>query len=641
MVLCYDSRTWFTITLRERFMTRSILLALFAALLLYFTAAFASQQAPKAHIEGSIVRQGTGAPLARARVTLSRSGRGAAPAVAAPTAPGARGAVSAPKPIAPVTTDDQGKFSFQDLDEGSYTLQVLANGYVSLNYGQRYPGGPGSPIALKAGQEMKDITINLVPTGNISGRIRDRSDQPLANIPVQLMHYSYDSQGQRNYQSVGSAKTDDRGEYRIYWITPGRYYLMAGSGASSSNPLLGMLAMLDGNSSNANELPMNLGFTFYPGVDDIASARAIDLSPGAELDSVNLTLSQRPPTHRIRGRVIDSRTGQPPAKAQVVATTQTPGLAVTSAADLVAMQLPTNNYNSSTGTFEIRDLLPGAYIVRALVQAPAPTGASGRDGPQTLGPQPPPASSGLVAVSVGDSDVENLVVTVIPAGTIAGRIRVDGQQQSVTPDRLRLQLISRSPVSPALASTSLGRSTFTATAASDFTFKFANISVGDYRLIVQGQGAVAAGARPGSNAVYIKEARFDGTDVLNGPLRISGTASGTLDILLGIGGGTVSGTLTDRRSQPVPVTQVVLIPDRYRDRTELYRVANTDENGHFNLIGVIPGEYKLFSWDGLEPNAWFDPDVMAQSETKGVPVRVTDSSSEMFDVKLIARDGAQ
>ncbi len=103
----------------------------------------------------------------------------------------------------------------------------------------------------------------------------------------------------------------------------------------------------------------------------------------------------------------------------------------------------------------------------------------------------------------------------------------------------------------------------------------------------------------------------------------------------------LSGTLTDRRSQPVPVTQVVLIPDRSRDRTELYRTANTDENGRFNFIGITPGDYKVFSWDGLEPYGWFDPDVMAQSETKGVSVRVTDSSSEMIDVKLIPREVAQ
>jgi hypothetical protein len=394
-----------------------------------------------------------------------------------------------------------------------------------------------------------------------------------------------------------------------------------------------MLAMVDGNATSANELPMNLGYAFYPGVGDIGSARAIELMPGAELDSVNLTLPPRPPAHRIRGRVIDSRTGQPPAKAQVVAVTQTPGLTVGSVTDLIALQLPTNNYNSGNGTFEMRDVLPGAYYVRAMVQNPGVVAVG-----ELMQPQAP--SSGLVAVSVGDSDVENVVVTVVPAGTVAGRIRVDGQQQSVTPDRLRLQLISRNPSSPSLAATNIGRSTFSAAAASDFTFRFTNVPAGDYRLTVQGQGAVAAGARPGSNTVYIKEARFDGTDVLNGPLRISGTASGTLDIILGIGGGQVSGTLTDRKSQPVPVTQVVLVPGT-RDRLDLYRAGNSDENGHFNFVGITPGDYKVFSWDGLEPNAWFDPDVLAQSETKGVSVRVTDSSSEMIDVKLIAKDGAQ
>jgi hypothetical protein len=619
-------------------MKRSILFASFAALLLYITASSGSQQPPKARIEGTIVRQGTGEPLARARVTLSRSGlgRGAAPVVVAPNAPGARGAVTPPKPIPPVVTDDQGKFSFQDLDEGPYTLQVLANGFVSLNYGQRYPGGPGAPITLKAGQELKDLTVNLTPTGNISGRIRDRSDQPLANVPVQLMRYSYDAQGQRSYQNVGLAKTNDRGEYRIYWITPGRYYLMAGSAASGSNPLLAMVTMMDGNTTSANELPMTLGFTFYPGVDDIASARAIDLLPGADLDSVNLTLSPRPPTHRIRGRVVDSRTGQPPAKARVVASARTPGVTSNSVLEQMALQLPTNNYNSNNGTFEIRDLLPGAYVVSALVQDPAPAAAAGRGAVLQAN-----MSGGLTAVDVGDSDADGVVVTVVPAGPVAGRIRVDGQQQSVTPDRLRLQLIFQNSGAPSLASSIPGRSIVSATPAADFTFRFGNVSVGDYRVTVQGQGAVAAGARPGSNAVYIKEARFDGADVLNGPLRISGTASGTLDILIGVGGGQVTGTLTDRRSQPVPVTQVVLIPDRARDRTELYRTVNTDGSGRFNMTGITPGDYKVFSWDGLEPYGWFDPDVMAQSETKGVSVRVTDSSSEMIDVKLIAKDGAQ
>jgi hypothetical protein len=356
---------------------------------------------------------------------------------------------------------------------------------------------------------------------------------------------------------------------------------------------------------------------------------------GADLDSVNLTLSPRPPTHRIRGRIIDSRTGQPPAKARVVASSQNPGITSNLALDLMALQLTTNNYNSEKGTFEIRDLLPGAYFVRALVQDPAPAVATGRGAVQQS-----TTSSGLAAVVVGDSDVEGAVVTVVPAGPLAGRIRVDGQQQSVTPDRVRLQLTSRNVGTPSLASANLGRSFVNATPAADFTFRFNDVPVGDYRVTAQGQAVAAAGARPGSNVIYIKEARFDGTDVLNGPLRISGTASGTLDILIGVGGGQITGTLTDRRSQPVPVTQVVLVPDRSRDRAELYRTANTDENGRFNFIGITPGDYKVFSWDGLEPFGWFDPDVMAQSEAKGISVHVADSSSEMIDVKLITREVA-
>ena len=617
-------------------MKRSILFALLALLLLHVTAHPSTQQPPRARIEGVVVRAGAGSPLAGARVTLSRSGRGAAPIVAAPTAPGVRGVVTAPKPIPPVVTDDQGKFSFQDLDEGPYTLQVLANGYVSLNYGQRYTGGPGTPITLKAGQELKDLSVNLMPTGNVSGRIRDRYDQPLANVPVQLMRYSYDNQGQRSYQTVGSAKTNDRGEYRIYWITPGRYYLLAGNPASGTNPLLGMLTMMDGSATNANELPVTLGFTFYPGVDDVASAQAIDLLPGAELDSVNLTLPPRPPTHRIRGRVIDSRTGKPPAKARVIALPRTPGITSNSVLYQMALQLPTNNFNAENGTFEIRDLLAGAYEVRVAVQNSGPVVVSER-GTQ----EPPVTSSGLTTVAVGDSDVEGVVVTVVPAGPVTGRIRVDSPQQAVTADRIRLQLITRYSGGLSAASAISGSSTVNATTAADLTFRFPNISVGDYRVAVQGQVAVPAGARPGSNAVYIKEARFDGADVLNGPLHISGTASGTLDILLGVGGGQVTGTLTDRRSQPVPVNQVVLIPDRFRDRTELYRTANTDENGRFNFVGITPGDYKLFSWDGLEPFSWFDPNVMAQSEGKGVSVHVTDTSSDMIDLKLIPREGAQ
>jgi hypothetical protein len=617
-------------------MKRSILFVLLAMFLLRVTASPAPQQPVKARIEGAVVRLGTGEPVRGAKLTLTR-GRGGAPANAPVVVAAPRGATPAapaapPANPPPVVTDDLGKFSFPDLDEGSYTLQILGNGYVSQNYGQRYTNGPGTPIVLTAGQEMKNLAVTLTPAGNISGRITDRSDQPLANVPVQLMRYSYDAQGQRSYQNVGAAKTNDRGEYRIYWITPGRYYLLAGTPGMGASPLLAMMMMMEGGGTNPNELPITLGYAYFPGVSDLSLANAIELRPGAELESVNFTLTTRPPTYRIRGRVVDSRTGQPPARARVAAVSRNPGMSASSILNEMAMEIPINNYNSASGVFEIRDLLPGNYSVTAVVQDPVPPSAGGRAGPA----QPPAMSTGAVALAVSDTDIDGVVITVVPAATISGRIRSDGSQQlPVTPDRIRIILNPRNPSLP-------GRGASNATPAADGTFRLPSVAIGDYRVALQSQGgAAAAGARPGSNAIYIRDARLDGADVLNGPLRISNSASGTLDIVVGVGGGQVSGVLSDRRSQPVPVAQVVLIPERTRDRIDLYRTVTTDGNGRFNLVGITPGDYKLFSWEGLEPNSWFDPELMLQSENKGHLVRVTDTSSEMIDLKLIQREGTQ
>jgi hypothetical protein len=91
----------------------------------------------------------------------------------------------------------------------------------------------------------------------------------------------------------------------------------------------------------------------------------------------------------------------------------------------------------------------------------------------------------------------------------------------------------------------------------------------------------------------------------------------------------------------VPVAQIVLVPDRARERVELFRTTTSDDSGKFTFSGVIPGDYKVFSWEGLEPYSWFDPDVLAQSENSGKAVHVTDQSSDIIEVKFIPKEGAQ
>lgn len=181
---------------------------------------FVSQAPPqpaKAIIEGTVFRGGTTEGIEGARVVVTK-------VAATPLTPA----------ISPVSTDGQGRFQIKDLDAGSYRLTVAANGFARQDYGTKLPSVQGSPINVAAGQTLRDIVVRLLPTGNVTGRINDENARPAVGVQVQLMRASYNANGQRTFQSAGQTRTNDRGEYRLFWVTPGRYYLNAGPGRRSS-----------------------------------------------------------------------------------------------------------------------------------------------------------------------------------------------------------------------------------------------------------------------------------------------------------------------------------------------------------------------------------------------------------------------
>ena len=110
---------------------------------------------------------------------------------------------------------------------GSTGSSSTRPGYVKAEYGQRWPNGVGSPLTDSAGRAVSDVPIPMLPTAAISGRVHDRSDQPIGNVEVQALKATYQD-GRRVLTSVQSAVSDDRGEYRLFWLPPGRYYLRAG-----------------------------------------------------------------------------------------------------------------------------------------------------------------------------------------------------------------------------------------------------------------------------------------------------------------------------------------------------------------------------------------------------------------------------
>jgi hypothetical protein len=156
-------------------------------------------------ISGTVLTEGTGAPVRRARVNLS--------------ATELRGSRSA-------TTSDEGVFSFSSLPPGRYTLSASKPGYVNITYGARRAGRPGTPIQLADGQKLQKAIISLPKGSVVTGVVIDESGEPSPGTQVRVMRAVMRT-GERTYEQAGQDQTDDRGIYRIYGLQPGDYIVNA------------------------------------------------------------------------------------------------------------------------------------------------------------------------------------------------------------------------------------------------------------------------------------------------------------------------------------------------------------------------------------------------------------------------------
>src|SRR5262249_47592589 len=154
-----------------------------------------------------------------------------------------------------------------------------------------------------ADQTARSTVFRLTPGGTVSGRVTGTSGEPLVNIEVSLLRSTYDPDGRKTLQQRATGQTNDRGEYRIFWVTPGQYVLSA---VSSKRPIPGA--------------PLNPGVfsnkyprTFYRAASDVGSAITIEVQPAAELSGLDFRLNVQP-TYQVRGRVVDPTSGLIPPR---------------------------------------------------------------------------------------------------------------------------------------------------------------------------------------------------------------------------------------------------------------------------------------------------------------------------------------
>src|SRR4029078_4043847 len=128
-------------------------------------------------------------------------------------------------------------------------------------------------VVVPQGQN-NEVRIEMDSAPTVVGHIRDRNNLPMSNILVEALKVGYGPRGDRTITALESALTDDRGEYHLYWMDNGEYYIRA-------SPLPKNLPIQDALLLNAVSVGLHLGPTLYPGTRNLKEASTIRLRPGS------------------------------------------------------------------------------------------------------------------------------------------------------------------------------------------------------------------------------------------------------------------------------------------------------------------------------------------------------------------------
>jgi hypothetical protein len=80
----------------------------------------------------------------------------------------------------------------------------------------------------------------------------------------------------------------------------------------------------------------------------------------------------------------------------------------------------------------------------------------------------------------------------------------------------------------------------------------------------------------------------------------------------------------------------VLVPEpSRRNQSSLFKEQATDQYGHFELRGIAPGDYKVFSWEEAESGAWEDPEFLKPFEEKGEKISLQENDQKTLNLTAI------
>ncbi len=581
-------------------------------------------------ISGSVVDAATDAPVRRAIVTVQ----------------GAMGQARS------VVTDDEGRFHVGALPAGRYDVVARKVAYLDATYGASRPGRPGTPVRLDDGESVA-LTVPMSRGAVFEGTVRDESGAPMPDVDVYALDPArLPALGRiQGNPLVLTAKTDDRGVYRIFGVPPGEYVigahfaLAAGIGLGiggdvgrrSAAGVDAMLAQLAGRTrapgtvatpspASRNAPAVSLTPIYYPGTPVFSAAMRLVVEPGDEHPGLDIVM--RPvPSAIIEGAVAGAA---PLSNIEISLNPDGPHVVTFGGESLPVL----DRAPGPDGSFRYTSVPPGRHTIYARSRPRRPN-APGASAGSTPADRQGVEQFALATVDVTAGDARGVTLVLRPGVRVSGSVIFDGAEAEPPDDPSVVRIELRAPdagyVTNQADGTVLGNILTRprpATVRDDWTFEFSNVAPGTFDLTSRLEAGVGW---------WLRSALAGGRDLLDAPFEVGIRDITDIVMTWTDRPGGITGVFQTSTGQPLSDFYVVVFPaDENMWIPGSRRVASTrpGTDGRFTISPLPSGAYRLIALADFELSDFDDRQYLQSLVPQSIVVTVGDGEVTEQDIRV-------
>ena len=520
-----------------------------------------AKPAPTAILRGRVVTHPDGKPIARARVMLTRPD----------------------KTYAWVTiTDAEGRYEITELEGfDNYMLAASKSGFAPRIWGEKQLPEPPTPLKIADAQTLENIDVALAEQLWVSGKILDSDGTPFAGAVVSALRPVFVGD-RREMVTVAEIITNDKGEYRLFGLPAGQYFISAVDPAFLS--------------TGDHQGPLVYAATFYPGVASPEGATRITLEPGQSRDNIDFPLNIVKPA-RVSGRISSHDNQQLYSGAVVMSPFRS---------DRAASYTTTRVDIKPDGTYEFFNVPPGRFIIRS-------RGEVSSEGVMLFG---------SFTVNVEGRGTSGVDMTMLPGARLYGLVAWEGKTPKpadISEIRVRAPMTDGNTFGDAV----------TGNIKDDDSFVIRGAMVGGHFLRVENL----------PEPWTLKAVYFQGQDVTDIPLSVTSSQEITsLRLVFTDKSTRVEGRILSNESDDYESYRVVAFPvnpQYWRPGSRHVRLVRPDRDGRYAFSGLPPSVYYMTVTRDVDESDLGDPRVLDRLAGGATSVRLNEGERKRQDLRPV------